>query len=69
MLSHPSRKPGQLLNLMAANKSATDTLALSEQMPARAPPRPVLNHLIDRRSRQQLATMPLMPGLRALTTA
>ena len=52
---------------MARHENATLQLPLREQMPARATPRPVLNYLVNRLGRQQLATMPLMPGLRALT--
>jgi hypothetical protein len=67
MLAHSDRELGKLLNLVARDELCADALLLGEQMPARATPRPVLDHLVNRRSRQQLATMPLMTGLRTLT--
>jgi hypothetical protein len=67
MLAHPNRKLRQLLNLVACHGLSAHALLLREQMPARATQRPMLDDLVDRRSRQQLATTPFMTGLRALT--
>jgi hypothetical protein len=66
MLSHPGRKLWQLLNLVACREHASGTLDLAEEMPASAPHRPMLNDLVNRHGRQQLATTTLMTGLPAL---
>jgi len=66
MLSHPRCELWQLLNLVSSNQNTLSALTLVERVAARAPLGPVLNDLIDRLGRQQLATMPLMTRLRAL---
>ena len=54
MLGHRHRQPRQLLDLMAHRVTHADQLALAEDVPAAAPGRPVHDHLIDHRRRQQL---------------
>jgi hypothetical protein len=66
MLGHSDRQPRKLLDLMAHRLAHADQLGLREDVPAATRRRPVRDHLVDRRRRQELAPLALMPGLAAL---
>ena len=65
VLGHRDRQPGQLLDLMAHRLAHGDQLALTEDVPTRACRRPVHDHLVDRRGRQELPALALMTRLAA----
>jgi hypothetical protein len=66
VLGHARRQHRQLLNLMARRRPDGDTIALAEHVPARAPLRPMLDHVVDPPRRQQRPPMTLMPRLPTL---
>jgi hypothetical protein len=66
MLDHPRRDHRQLLDLVTRRRAERHALGRAEQMPTRAGRRPMLDHLVDRRARQQIATASLMTRLGAL---
>lgn len=63
MLDHPSRDNRQLFYLMAHQLTHAEQLRRHENVAALAALRPVLDDLIHRAQRQQLAAMAIMPQL------
>jgi hypothetical protein len=68
MLDHHRRDDRQLFDLMADRVADREQLPRSEGVTAPTALRPVLDHLIHGRERQELTAVTLMPGLRALRT-
>ena len=69
MLDHPGRDHRQPFDLMAHRLTHAEQLARRENTAALAALRPVLDDLIHRTQRQQLAAVTLMPRLGALRTS
>ena len=66
VLAHAHRDLRQLLDLMARRLPDRDTLDVGEHVAAAATLRPMIDQLVNRPRRQQLATMTLMTGLATL---
>jgi hypothetical protein len=68
VLDHPGRNHWQLFDLMTHGFAGDEKLTRNEDVAALTALRPVLDHLVHRARREQLATVTLMPRLGTLRT-